>query len=154
MLIDTIPRRQRTDQTIDGAFVQNSSGILMMYDNNRSKWLSVSRDSIKFGIGNNNITSNRWLMVDDVWSNLQGYDINRNITITLITAQSRNNSNCKFRITNGSGDLHLIELNNESKKINDGVNINVAMNDSIQVFLEVNENKIDYPSLLIEYAWS
>ena len=148
----TIPRRQ-TVQTVDGSFVQNSRGLLMMYDNNRSKWLSVSRDSIKFGIGHNNITSNRWLMIDEVWTNLQGYDIDRNVTITLITAQSQNNSNCKFRIINSSGDLYLVELINESKKINDDININVDRNDSIQVFLEVNENKVDYPSLLIEYAW-
>lgn len=151
MLVDIIPKRQQTTQL--GSIVQNDKGILMMYDNKRSKWLSISRDTISFGI-DNIVTSNRWLMYNKILTNLQGFDITRNMTMTLISARSINNSNCKFKISYNSGEIISIELNNESKKVNDNVNVNVNVNsnDTIQVFLEVN-SVVEYPTLLIEYAW-
>jgi len=154
MLIDTV--RYRIDQNDDN-FIQNINGILMLYDKNRSKWLSVSRDSVVFGIDGDKIASDRWLMHNKMWSNLQGYHLNRNATITLISARTKNISDCKFKIIgssdNDSDNICLIELNDESRKINDNVNFDVNKGDSIQVLLKVMKNKVDYPSLLIEYAW-
>lgn len=145
MLIDTISKFGFQENII-----QNDNGIIMAFDNMRSKWLSISRNYIEFYI-NRDILYNQW-MIYNTWSNLQEYDINRNITITLISVKIKNNSNCVFKIITNDSIIYSIELNNESKKIIDNLDINVDTNDSIKVLLEVHE-RTNYPVLRIEYAW-
>lgn len=150
MLIDTIPRNQKNNEN----FIQNNNGIIMTYDKNRSKLLSVVRNTILFNFSNRNINSSCWLKYDKIYTNLQGYLVNRNLTITSISVYIQNESTCNFRIINNeTGDIYSIELYNESKKIIDNLNIDIDQNCEIQVRLNINNNKVNCPSLLVEYAW-
>jgi hypothetical protein len=150
MLIDTIPRKQ----TGPSNFIQNTEGLLMLYDNNRSKWLSISREIITFGIDHNNLQSNHWMMIhNQIRSNIEGYYIYRNSTITSICVKTKNESIGKFKIINNSNCIYNIELNNESNKIVNNLNIDLNITNSIRVLLDVIEGIIDYPIIILEIAW-
>jgi len=147
MLIDTIYRSNFGSQE---SIIQNNNGISLIFDNTRSKWLSTSRNCVDFFI-NNDVIYDQW-MIHNMWSNLQGYNIDRNSTITLISTQTKNNTSGIFKIITNNTVLYSIELNNESKKIIDDLNIDISTDNSIKVLLEV-KNTVKYPILKIEYAW-
>lgn len=135
---------------------QDSNGILLFYDNSRSKYLSSSRESFSFGLPNRNISSNRWLMITSgIYSNLSGYRTYRNATITSLSVQTENLSYCTFYIRrNGTGsNIYPITLNNETGKSLDNLDENLNINDYLQCYLVINSGNVDYPNLLVELAW-
>jgi len=148
MLRDTVQTSQRTKQ--------DSNGIFLFYDSSRSKFLSVTRPIICFGSNHSNISNDRWLsLISNIPSNTSSYKIVRNGTITSISVQSKNNSNCTFRIrkNNIPLDLTTLELNNQNSKVIDNLNIDVNINDYIQCYMSVISGNIDYPVLVLELAW-
>jgi len=148
MLIDIIPQ-----SGIYRNLIQNENGIFVTFDSIRSKWLSIYRNSFEFIINHNHLKYNQWMMYNNVWSNLQGYDVNRNMTITLISVHTRNISNGTFKIINDDNIVYIIKLNDEPKKIIDNLNIDIDLNTSIKVLMEVNEGGINNPTVKIEHAW-
>ena len=69
---------------------QDSNGILLFYDYSRSKFLSTLRESLSFGINHRNISANQWLfLTGKIPSNVVGYKIPRDATITAITIQTK-----------------------------------------------------------------
>ncbi len=138
-------------------FKQDINGILLFYDNSRSKYLSTSREPLTFGIDHKSINKNRWMMATaTVNTNVVGYKIPRNATITSLTVQTQNNViNCSFYImkNNTTAIQTSIPLNNETSKSLDNLNIDIDANDWIQSILIVNSGQVDYPVLSIELAW-
>ena len=135
---------------------QDINGIFLFYDNSRNKYLSTSRESFSFGMNNRNISNDRWLtVISGIYSNLSGYRTYRNSTITSMSVQTQNSSDCIFHIRkNGvTSNFSPISLNNEKGKSLDNLDINLDVNDYLQCFLEVNSGNVDYPVLLIELAW-
>jgi hypothetical protein len=136
--------------------IQNSDGILLFNDTTRNKMISVTRENLSFGIKNKNISGDRWLQTTaNIPSNILGYKIPRNGTITSITIQTQNMANCAFEIkkNNAISAIHTMSLSNESEQINDNLNIDVNLGDYIQTKLLVNSGNVDYPLLYLEIAW-
>lgn len=147
MLIDTIANRQSCNQRI-------MNGILCTLDESRSKWLSVDRKNISFGIDHRNIHVDRWMAVTGgAYSNTTGYILTADSTIIKIGAYAQNLSTCVFRIRkNGLAlDIASLVLTNEQKKIED-FNVDMNEGDVIQCYLEVTAGNVDFPTLLLEYA--
>lgn len=136
---------------------QDVNGILLFYDNSRSKFLSISREVLTFGIDHNNINNSRWMMTTGtVNSNIVGYKIPRNATITSLTIQTKNLvTNCSFDIlkNNLPSVETSISLTNESSKSIDNIDIPLNTNDWIQAILNITSGSVDYPILSIELAW-
>jgi hypothetical protein len=135
---------------------QNSEGILLFNDTSRNKMISVSRENVSFGIKHKNITGNRWLQTTaNIPSNILGYKIPRNGTITSVTIQTQNISNCDFEIkkNNVITSIHTLSLVNEVEKINDNINIDINIGDFLQCQLLVNSGDVDYPLIFLEIAW-
>ena len=142
--------------TITSNIRQGNNGIFLSYDSSRSKYLSFSRESFSFGIDNMNISDSRWLMViNGIYSNLSGYRIYRNATITSLSVQTENLSFCTFCIRKNRSETNIqtITLTNEIGKTVDNLNDNLNINDYLQCYLEVNSGNVDYPVLLVELAW-
>ena len=148
MLIDTATR---------GPKLQLYNSMLMYYDSTRSKWLSTARDSVKFGLANQNIRTDRWMaIVGGSYSNVTGYKIPRDATITAITAQTQNATTCEFRIrVNGlAPDVHVLSLSAQQSKSTDNLDIDLDANDWIQCELTtLTANPVDYPEILLEICW-
>lgn len=152
MLRDTIVNPTQVQQ-----FAQNAEGILLFYDNSRSKYLSTSRESFPFGVNHKNISSSQWMMaVTRIPTNITGYKIPRNATITSMSVQTQNSvANCAFFVRRNGvlTNLTSITLIAQLSNVIDNLNINVNQNDWLQIFLQVNSGNVDYPLLLLEVAW-
>jgi len=136
--------------------VQDIYGIILFFDTTRNKMISITRENITFGINHKNITGERWLQTtSNIPTNILGYKIPRNGTITAITAQTQNIANCDFEIkkNNAISAIYTMSLNNLSEKINDNLSIDVNFGDFIQAKLLVNSNAVDHPLILLEIAW-
>jgi len=148
MLIDTITQNQILKQDVNG--------LLQFYDASRSRWLSVSRQTIGFGLDHKNISDNRWFnMIGTVGSNTSGYRVPRDCIITCITVQTQNNSNCDIivRKNDDTSEITSITLSAESGKTSDDLDVELDANDYIQLFLQITSGNIDYPEVIIELAW-
>ena len=154
MLRDII--RPGTGSSSGIVFTQNSDGIILFEDTSRSKTLSITRENLAFGINHKNITGKRWLrLTSKINSNVHGYKVLRNSTITAISIQTQNtviNSRFNIRINGSPINLHTINLVATSNIIEDNLNYDINKGDYIQVFLSVLTGNVDYPIVLIEYA--
>jgi len=152
MLRDVVTPSQSTQQ-----FQQDSNGILLFYDNSRSKYISVSREEFSFGIRHRNITGTRWLAAtSNLITNVSGYKIPRNASITAITVQTQNSAaGCTFDIfRNGVAvSLTSISLSSETSKIIDNLDLDLNQGDWLQCQLTVTSGTVDYPMILLEIAW-
>jgi len=93
-------------------------GITYSYDPTRSKWLSIGKSHILYGINHKNINTSRWLAVSNgIYSNNIGFKIPDNGTITRVILQSKNPTTCKFMVVKEPTNIILtLELNNEPCK--------------------------------------
>jgi len=140
--------------TIDGINLkQTRNGILIFYDNSRKKWLSIFRESLSFGINNSNITGKRWLSTTGIVTNLNSYMLPRNGTIVSCTIQTKNVCNAKFSIRDKDNELFNIQLNSQSGKTIDDLNIDISNQDHIKVLLETVSGNVDYPIMCLEISW-
>lgn len=130
-------------------------GILVCYDNLRNKWLSSSRFKIVFSIDHSTIKFNRWLFLNNVYSNLTSYMFNRNSTLISVSTEIRNPSTCSFLIEDSSGNnLLSITHSNETKKILNNLNIDLLQTEIVRCFINVQKpNSIDYPIVILEYSY-
>ncbi len=136
--------------------VQNTDGVILFFDTTRNKMVSITRENLAFGIKHNNISGERWLQTtSNIPTNILGYKIPRNGTITAITVQTQNMVNCVFEIkkNNAISAIYTMSLLNVSEQINDNLNIDVNLGDYIQTKLLVNSGNVDYPLLYLEIAW-
>jgi len=154
MLRDIIRPSTGSSTGID--LTQNSEGIILFEDTSRGKTLSITRENFAFGIKHKNISEERWLQTtSNIPTNILGYKIPRNGTITATTVQTQNMANCVFEIKkNGAiSAIHTMSLSGVSEQINDNLNIDVNLGDYIQTKLLVNSGNVDYPLLYLEIAW-
>lgn len=135
---------------------QDSNGILQFYDVSRSRWLSVTRHNICFGLDHKNITDDRWFnMTGTVGSNTSGYRIPRDCIITCITVQSQNNASCNIivRKNDVTSTITSVSLSSEKGKTSDNLDVELDADDRIQLFLQITSGNVDYPEVIIELAW-
>lgn len=148
MLTDTLNQNQ--------VLKQDANGLLQFYDVSRSRWLSVTRHNILFGIDHKNIVDDRWFkMVGNVVSNASGYRVPRNCIVTCISVQSQNSSDCNIRVRKNDSDSNItsVTLSSESGKTSDSLNIELSQNDWVQLLLQVTSGNVDYPEVVLELAW-
>lgn len=134
-------------------FVDNTNGILYIYDGTRNKWLSVDRTMVGWGRNSAN-TSNEYLrQFNGAQSNNNGWRMIRNGTITAITAQSNINQTWTLEIRKNDATTVITSLTMTATQGNHNNTLNIDVNegDFIQAFC--NGTSIDYPQTLIEIAW-
>jgi len=130
-------------------------GITYSYDSVRSKWLSVGKNHILYGINHKNINTSRWFAVSNgIYSNNIGFQIPDNGTITRVTFQSKNPTTCEFMIVKEPMNTILtLGLEGESCKLFDGLSVDFNQGDSLKCYVKIiNNNTIDYPSVVLEYT--
>ncbi|RLB71280.1 MAG: hypothetical protein DRH04_02045 [Deltaproteobacteria bacterium] len=131
------------------------NNLLYIYDDSRSKWLSVQRVNFLFGRGRSNQYSQYLRCVNGAPSSVTGYRVPRDATITAISVQTQNNANANFRIRkNGSHtNLGTLSLSGVSGAHATNLNIDIDAGDYIQIYMQVTSGNVDYPELFIELAY-
>ena len=142
MLRDNVVSRQRV---VDG--------ITYSYDITRGKWLSIGTCCIFYGINHRNINTSRWLAVTQgYYSNNVGFKIPNQGTIIKATFQAKTQTTCEFIVRDENVvDIVTLELDNEVDKILD-LNTDFVAGVSLRCFLEIENNKIDFPFVMLECA--
>jgi hypothetical protein len=145
MLRDTVPGCPQFDY---------ENGIIFIYDTERDKWLSVSRESVAFGIKNKNIMNDRWMcMAGDVQSISSGYRLYRDLTITAISFQNKEMANCVIELKCDGLTLYTLTLNSQTGKAVDNLDINLDGSDCLHVFLKIISGTVSFPELMVEISW-
>jgi len=137
-------------------FFQGSNGLLYHFDESRSKWLSVNRETISFGIAAKSIVGKRYATTGNFYSNLSGQKLLRDVTITGISVQT-NNIQCTFLINihknKNTNSIYQVNLLNENSKVIDNIDFDLFKDDFLQVSIDNNDVPVSYPEILIEYCW-
>lgn len=150
MLLDINPKER---------FWQGPRGILYYYDSSRDKWLSTHKEVVLFNINHRNLSTDRWMAIGKTPSNISGYKVPRNGTITAITVQTKCCSgNSIFKIkkvekNNMSTDLCSASLSGGSGMIVDDLNKDVNEGDWLQSLMIINSGSVNYPVLSLEISW-
>lgn len=140
----------------DSNYLIIDDGILSIYDNNRSKQLSVGRNILSFSIHHNKVKKNRWLKYNGaVGSNTSGLRLIRNATITGITIQTKIADTGSMKVIErsdtGTTDLLAATLNLANNKIIDGLNIDINKGSVLETTIVGGE--FSYPTISVEIAW-
>lgn len=145
-----------TPSTNQHQLKQDSHGVLLFFDNSRSKFLSTTRQTYKFGIDHRSISNNRWLhAVNKIGTNVTGYRIPRNATITAITIQSQNiTGTSTFNIRRNDNLTNISSTALSTAGItSDDLNVDIDKDDWLQLFMTVSSGNISYPLFVLELAW-
>ena len=146
MLIDVYTRPYRV----------TSDGILAVYDDNRSEWMSVSRDKYIFSGNYKNVTGPRYLCgPNDVASNNGGYLIQNNSIITSITVCAKEIGTASFqmRVKRGGAVVDIASLLNvvgESQEMWQNNSYDLQANDVLK--LQMTAGEMSYPTVVVEAA--
>ena len=134
-------------------FVDNTNGILYIFDGTRNKWLSVDRTMVGWGRNSNNTTNEYLRQFNGALSSDNGWRMIRNGTITAVSAQSNINQNwtLEIRKNDATAVITSITMTGVQGNHNNTINVDINEGDFIQAYC--NGVSIDYPEVLIEIAW-
>ena len=129
-------------------------GLLWVYDSSRGKWLSSSR--FNASAGEKGRVRDKYLRVyDSQVTNLSGWRVPRDGTITAIVAQTRQAYSWTLRVRKNGSDTNIasLVLNSEAGKHQTTLSVDVAAGDQIQLFAETAFGAIRDPLVWVEIAW-
>ena len=130
------------------------NGFPYIYDNTRSKWLSINRYYLYFGKDGG--TRNVYLRLagGSIVSNLSGYRLPANATIVAITGQISSSGTADFQIrkNNGTTAVATLSLTSQVGLVNSALNIDVDLNDFIQCYCN-NATSVSNPFVIVEIAY-
>jgi len=135
--------------------IQVDGGRLWVYDSSRSKWLSSDR--LTASAGRAGRAKNSYLRLHDgQTSNLTGYRLPRDATITAMMAQTRNVETWTLRVRkNGSAtNVASLVLNGVDGRHVITTNVDLDEGDQVQFYADTTEILgIRDPFVWIEIAW-
>lgn len=130
-------------------------GITYTYDMERSRWVSLSRETFWFSVDHSNVGS-RWMNYNcKVPSNVNGQLITRDSVITAVHVLCGDTATANFSVKNAldTSLIYLLSLVGNRSKVVDNLNIELEAGDILQVYLDVPGAKIDYPVMGIEVGF-
>lgn len=134
----------------DGA-IAIIDGLLSVYDNGRSKWLSVDRGT--FEGGRRGAATNIFLRVgaDDVPSNVSGYVMPRNGTITALFAGTESNATWTFEVWKNGVQAATLGITAASTGQATDTNVDFSAGDVLSFYC--NGTAVPWPVGGCEVAW-
>lgn len=150
----TLPTTNLADGQIENKADASGGIILCIYDNVRSKWLSVARPTISFGRFRS--TQNQFLAFygGSIYSNNSGIRMPRNATIVSLSAQLDVAGTCDFRIRkNDSVAIANLTLDGVIGLSDTTINVDVDAGDFLQCRLAGVVGSVEDPFIFIELAW-
>lgn len=139
------------------SYIIKDDGRSVSYDIGRSKWLSITRLPIKFGIPHRMANIERWMYEDTgIPTNIWGYDFVKDVTITSLVFKSAISGTGKFSITELSSGVHTVKYEldltaQDSERIDD-LNIDISVGNAI--CCRQDEGTFSYPGIMLEIAYN
>lgn len=135
----------------DGQII-NRAGILYLYDSTRGKWLSMTRQTISFGVKR---ADGCYLNVADFSSSMSGWPALRNGTITGITVQASSGFPVKaFTLSKNNNTTSLYSFNLISRyHANGNLNIDFDQNDLVKILASSQYSATYNVVANLEIAW-
>ncbi|MGJ8737723.1 hypothetical protein [Zobellia laminariae] len=139
--------------TESGQIFMGDDGILYAYDGSRTKWLSVDRTMVGWGVNNPVTTLAYMRQFNGAESNKNGWRMLRDGTITGITVQTENANTWTLEIRKNDGLIPIAVLAIAATEggQDDTMNIDFNQGDFLQAYC--NGIAVEYPETLIEIAW-
>lgn len=133
--------------------IQVDENLLWVYDSSRSKWLSVDRMTAISG--RKGRAKNVYLrLIEGQASNLTGYRMVRDGTITAISAQTRGNETWTLKVQVNGSDVASLAMSNEMGNHDTSINVDVNEGDLVQFYAETTTFLgIKDPFVWAEIAW-
>lgn len=140
---------------IDQSLLQIDNGILFVYDLSRGKWLSSFRATL--GAGEKGRVKNKYLTVfDGQTSNLSGYRLARDATLTAIAIQTRESETWTLHVRKNDLPTNLASLTMTGVDGNHSsvINVNLDEGDRLHFYAETTSFfGIKDPLIWVEIAW-
>ena len=139
--------------TESGQIFMGDDGILYAYDGSRTKWLSVDRTMVGWGVNNPVTTLAYMRQFNGAESNKNGWRMLRDGTITGITVQTENANTWTLEIRKNDGliPIAILAIAATEGGQDDTMNIDFNQGDFLQAYC--NGIAVEYPETLIEIAW-
>jgi hypothetical protein len=140
---------------INNSLLAIDNGILWIYDEGRGKWLSSFRSN--FASGEKGRAKNKYLLLfDGQASNLSGYRLTRDATITAVTAQTKSSETWTLHIRKNNDPTNIVSLSMSAAAGNHtgSANIDLVAGDRVQLYAETTSFfGISDPTVWVEIAW-
>lgn len=150
---EIVSKAEPTTNSVGGQ-IDNINGTLCMYDNTRSKWLSIARSTIAFGRFRTTRTQILGFYGAPFPSNNSGIRMPRNATIVSLSGQFDASGTGTFQIYRNDTPIVLASLSIvASVGLSDpNVNEDVNANDFLQCRM-FTATTVEDPFIFIELAW-
>jgi hypothetical protein len=130
----------------------SNNGILYWYDLARSKVLSVDRKTLRYSIRSRTVKNQFARLEDGTPTMSVGDFINRNATITGLSAVTEIPQTWDVEIYKNSDTVPIAILNLNTEQFKNGdYNVDVASGDILHV--KASGENIQFPIITIELAW-
>lgn len=133
---------------------QTSEGLLALYDQSRSKWLSAARQVVYFGINHIAVKPERWLKIADVYSLNSGFELIRDMTVVAASIKVKNITTGEITLKYyRGGSLYTattLQLTAEAEESWNDLDIDLEVSDVLVAVMTSGE--MDCPVLSVELA--
>ena len=130
--------------------------ILYKWDDTRSKWLSIERKTLWFGVGNNG-QKDRYLPLWGIIPALKaGVRLVRNMTLVEIALDSENAQYADYKVaikTNPTTWKYTKNINGTQSGQAIDINVDFNVGDIPILKMEPTSGKIDYPVVGLTFAY-
>jgi len=128
-----------------------SGGVLYVYDNSRSKWLSVERTTYKGGRNRRRVSDIYLRLEDGIASSKTGYRMLNDGTIVGVFAQTSASDTWTFEVRRSGTSIASIAISAADGGQATNVNVDVTQGDEIQLYC--NGSNVHHPIAGFEVAW-
>lgn len=152
--LEIVPKASLPSSSLADGQIAIQTGIMYVYDNSRSKWLSIFRFPVYFG--RRGLTEDQYLNVCGgvIPSNNSGIRLIRNATIVGMSAQIDASGTATFRVRKNDSATSLASLTVTAATgaQSSTTNVDLDAGDQIQAYLD-SSAKVEDPVFTIELAW-
>jgi len=151
---EIVPKGSLPSTNLADGQIDNKGAILCVYDNTRTKWLSISRPIFVFGRRRTTYDQYLNFFVGSLPSNNSGLRIPRNATLVSLTAQLDASGTCTFEIEkNDTGtSIATLDISATTFAVQTNTNVDVSAGDFLQCHMDATPS-VEDPIILIELAW-
>lgn len=138
---------------LEAGQIINREGILYIYDDSRTKWISLQRYNVMFGAKR---ADGMFLGINDFTSNLSGWPALRDCCITGVTAQASGGYSAKkFYILQNNNQIPVFEFNLSSHYYANGnLNLPFDANDLIKILASSEYATTTNVIINLEIVWA
>jgi len=152
--LEIVPKGSLPSTNLADGQIDNKGGIVCVYDNTRTAWLSIARPVFCFGRSGRTRDQYLNFFVGTLASNNSGIRIPRNATIVSLTSQLDASGSCTFQIKKNDADANIasLDISSNTFAVNTTVNVDVEIGDFLQCSINTT-GFVEDPVILIELAW-